>query len=123
MGAIGNFGVWLYSREPAPQESSIGTLPVVVIASCLMWFIAGRYIRNGRIGPWKTALFAVVSPAFGAVLAGAIMSPMFFGGSVVACMVVFQAWFIALPVGLTTGLLIYVINSRFAGREATTAAP
>jgi len=82
-------------------------LVAAMISSALLWSWQARRIGHGRSALIGSIVFGAASSVLGAAIAGLpFMTPL---GSLVAVGLVLQTWYVCVPVGMITGLLVWCV--------------
>ena len=108
MALIGILALGMVSGDSVDRNSGLSLLHLFVIpVSVLMWSYVGYKIRNDYLGATYAVTWGIVSPFIGGLLAGL---PMFIIGALVGVLTAATYYYITVPIGVTTGLIVWLIN-------------
>ena len=110
MALIGILVLGMVSGDSANRNSGLSLPHLFVIpVSVLMWSYVGYKIRNYYFGLTYAVTWGIFSPFIGGLLVGL---PMFIIGALVGVLTAAIYYYVTVPIGVATGLLIWLINKN-----------
>jgi hypothetical protein len=115
MAVLGNYLLSIYSQLSKDYVLSPTVLCAVMATSLIIWLKAVKL----NSGNWQSLLlmilFGLVSPIGGGILTGVLAGLIYgIGGAVYgiswALLIIAQEWFIAFPIGILTGAIMFFIS-------------
>ena len=108
MALIGILVLGVVSDNSPDHSHPVTILHLCVIPiSVLMWSYVGCRIRNDYFGVTYAVTWGLFSPFIGGLLAGL---PMFIIGALVGVFTAVIYYYVTVPIGAVTGLIIWYVN-------------